>query len=89
MLPAAMNPCGSGQAPFPPVGEQLVADRAISDPRPVPEEPNDRRQEPEGRLGAVELPVRDRSRIGAEPRGQPALEQAQVQPPLTKVIYLP
>jgi hypothetical protein len=52
----------------------------------IADEANDTWQKPEGRHGPVELPVGDGCLIDAEPLGDLALEQAQVEPALAQVI---
>jgi hypothetical protein len=66
------------EAPFPPEGEQALADGRSGSPRRVAQKPHDTRQEMECRLRPGEFPVGDRCRVGAEPVGDPALEQAEV-----------
>lgn len=68
------------EAPFPPVGEQAVADGPAGSPGCVPENPNDPRQEPQRRFRSVEFPVRDAALVGAELVRDLALEQPQVEP---------
>jgi hypothetical protein len=50
------------------------------------EEADKRRNEPQCRVRSVQLPVGDRAWIDAEPLGNLALKQAQVEPPLAQVI---
>ena len=69
-----------------PESEESLAKGSPGGPRCVREKPKDGRQEAERRLSAVQLPVGDAARVGAEPVSDLALEQAEVEPAPAQVV---